>query len=88
MAGGRISITLRWPRMSRERQDEVNYELRHLPWIPLIIIGVMVFAAVFAPILAPYSPTKQTLRDKLLPPAWQEGGTTEHLLGTAWGGMY
>jgi len=82
MAGGRISITLRWPRMSRERQDEVNYELRHLPWIPLIIIGVMVFAAVFAPILAPYSPTKQTLRDKLLPPAWQEGGTTEHLLGT------
>jgi peptide/nickel transport system permease protein len=68
--------------MSRERQDEVNYELRHLPWIPLIIIGVMVFAAVFAPILAPYSPTKQTLRDKLLPPAWQEGGTTEHLLGT------
>ena len=82
MAGGRISITLRWPRMSRERQDEVNYELRHRPWIPLIIIGVMVFAAVFAPILAPYSPTKQTLRDKLLPPAWQEGGTTEHLLGT------
>ena len=82
MAGGRISITLRWPRMSRERQDEVNYELRHLPWIPLIIIGVMVFAAVFAPILAPYSPAKQTLRDKLLPPAWQEGGTSEHLLGT------
>jgi len=82
MAGGRISIRLRWPRMSRERQDEVNYELRHLPWIPLIIIGGMVFAAVFAPILAPYSPTKQTLRDKLLPPAWQEGGTTEHLLGT------
>jgi peptide/nickel transport system permease protein len=68
--------------MSRERRDKVNYELRHLPWIPLIIIGGMVFAAVFAPILAPYSPTKQTLRDKLLPPAWQEGGTTEHLLGT------
>jgi peptide/nickel transport system permease protein len=60
----------------------VDYELRNLPWIPLIIIGLMVFAAVFAPVLAPYSPTKQTLRDKLLPPAWQEGGTTEHLLGT------
>ena len=82
MAIGRMNITLPWPRMSRERQDKVNYELRHLPWIPLIIIGGMVFAAVFAPILAPYSPTKQTLRDKLLPPAWQEGGTTEHLLGT------
>ncbi len=82
MAIGRMNITLPWPRMSRERRGQVNYELRHLPWIPLIIIGGMVFAAVFAPILAPYSPTKQTLRDKLLPPAWQEGGTTEHLLGT------
>ena len=82
MAIGRMNITLPWPRISRERRDQVNYELRHLPWIPLIIIGGMVFAAVFAPILAPYSPTKQTLRDKLLPPAWQEGGTTEHLLGT------
>ena len=82
MAIGGMNITLPWPRMSRERRDQVNYELRHLPWIPLIIIGGMVFAAVFAPILAPYSPTKQTLRDKLLPPAWQEGGTTEHLLGT------
>ena len=82
MAIGRMNITLPWPRMPRERRDKVNYELRHLPWIPLIIIGGMVFAAVFAPILAPYSPTKQTLRDKLLPPAWQEGGTAEHLLGT------
>lgn len=82
MAIGRMNITLPWPGMSRERRDKVNYELRHLPWIPLIIIGGMVFAAVFAPILAPYSPAKQTLRDKLLPPAWQEGGTTEHLLGT------
>ena len=82
MAGGRINITLPWPRMSRERQEKVNYEIRHLPWIPIFIIGVMVFAAVFAPILAPYSPTKNTLRDKLLPPAWQQGGTSEHLLGT------
>jgi len=82
MAGGRINITLPWPRMSRERQEKVNYEIRHLPWIPIFIIGVMVFAAVFAPIIAPYSPTKNTLRDKLLPPAWQEGGTSEHLLGT------
>lgn len=82
MAGGRMNITLPWPRISKARRGQVDYELRHLPWIPLIIIGLMVFAAVFAPVLAPYSPTKQTLRDKLLPPAWQEGGTTEHLLGT------
>ena len=82
MAGDRANTKLLRLGLSKERQDELTYELKHLPWIPLIIIGIMVFAAVFAPILAPYSPTKQTLRDKLLPPAWQEEGTSEHLLGT------
>ena len=82
MAGNRANTILPRLGLSKERQGELTYELKHLPWIPLIIIGIMVFAAVFAPILAPYSPTKQTLRDKLLPPAWQEEGTSEHLLGT------
>ena len=82
MAGDRANTKLPRLGLSKERQGELTYELKHLPWIPLIIIGIMVFAAVFAPILAPYSPTKQTLRDKLLPPAWQEEGTSEHLLGT------
>ena len=82
MAGNRANTILPRLGLSRERQGKLTYELKHLPWIPLIIIGIMVFAAVFAPILAPYSPTKQTLRDKLLPPAWQEEGTSEHLLGT------
>ena len=35
--------------------------------------GVM---ALFAPLLAPYSPIDQTLRDKLLPPFWLDGGST------------
>ena len=82
MASNRANTILPRLRLSKERRGKLAYELRHLPWIPLITIGIMVFAAVFAPILAPYSPTKQTLRDKLLPPAWQEEGTSEHLLGT------
>ena len=32
--------------------------------------------ALFAPLLAPYSPIDQTLRDKLMPPVWMEGGST------------
>jgi peptide/nickel transport system permease protein len=48
----------------------------------VVIIVIIVFAAIFAPIVAPHSPTKQSLRDKLQPPAWQEGGTAGHLLGT------
>jgi ABC-type dipeptide/oligopeptide/nickel transport system permease subunit len=47
-------------------------------------LGVLVLsglAAVFAPVLAPDSPTKQDLANRLQPPLWW-GGTTEHLLGT------
>jgi peptide/nickel transport system permease protein len=43
---------------------------------------IMVSMALFAPILAPYSPIDQTLRDKLIPPFWAEGGSTQYILGT------
>jgi peptide/nickel transport system permease protein len=56
--------------------------MRKAPWIPICIIAVMVFMAVFAPLLAPYSPIDQTLRDRLVPPFWLEGGTISHILGT------
>ena len=55
---------------------------RGVPWIPIAIIAVMVSMALFAPLLAPYSPIDQTLRDKLLPPFWVEGGSMQYLLGT------
>jgi len=53
-----------------------------LPWTAFVIIAVMVVVAVFAPLIAPHSPTEQSLPDKLKPPAWQEGGSAKHLLGT------
>lgn len=56
--------------------------MKNLPWTPLVIIVTMLFVAVFAPILAPHSPLDQTLADKLIPPFWEEGGTTKYLLGT------
>ena len=55
---------------------------RRVPWIPILIMTIMVSMALFAPILAPYSPIDQTLRDKLLPPFWAEGGSTQYILGT------
>jgi peptide/nickel transport system permease protein len=57
-------------------------ELARLPWVPAAIIVVLVVVAAFAPLLAPQSPTAQSLPDKLLPPAWLEGGSAKHLLGT------
>jgi peptide/nickel transport system permease protein len=56
--------------------------MRRAPWLPICIIVVMVIMAVFAPLLAPWSPIDQTLRDKLLPPFWVEGGNWSHVLGT------
>jgi len=55
---------------------------RRAPWIPIGIITVMLAMALFAPLLAPYSPIDQTLRDKLIPPFWVEGGDMRYLLGT------
>jgi peptide/nickel transport system permease protein len=56
--------------------------MRRVPWIPIAIISIMLCMALFAPMLAPYSPIDQALRDKLLPPFWIEGGTVSHILGT------
>ena len=44
--------------------------------------SMVIVMAVFAPLLAPYSPIDQTLRDKLLPPAWMAGGSDKYFLGT------
>lgn len=57
-------------------------ELARLPWVPFLIIVALVVVAVLAPVLAPHSPTAQSLPDKLRPPAWQDGGDPRHLLGT------
>jgi peptide/nickel transport system permease protein len=56
--------------------------MRSTPWLCILVIATMVFMAVFAPLLAPYSPIDQTLRDKLLPPFWLDGGSFKYVLGT------
>jgi peptide/nickel transport system permease protein len=45
-------------------------------WVGLVIMIVLVLAAVFAPLLAPYDPLEQDILDRLKPP------TADHLLGT------
>lgn len=50
--------------------------------IGLIMFFSVVFAAVFAPVITPYDPLQQNLRDAKMPPAWREGGDWSHILGT------
>jgi ABC-type dipeptide/oligopeptide/nickel transport system permease subunit len=56
--------------------------MRNAPWIPICIMSVMICMALFAPLLAPYSPIDQALRERLVPPFWLDGGTQGHVLGT------
>ena len=55
---------------------------RELPWVPGVILGALVIAAVFALYLAPQSPTEGDITQKLIPPVWMERGDWEHPLGT------
>lgn len=54
---------------------------------PLGVVGtlvflIIVFSAIFAPLISPFEPTQQNLRDRLKPPVWQEGGEWRYPLGT------
>jgi len=50
--------------------------------VGLVVILLYVFAALLAPWIAPYGPREMVLADRLKPPAFLEGGSRSHLLGT------
>jgi peptide/nickel transport system permease protein len=68
---------LLWP-----RREGAPRRTARVPWVPIAIMSVIAVMALFSPLLAPHSPIDQTLRDKLLPPAWMIGGSEKYLLGT------
>ena len=58
-------------------------KVKRYPLIPLaILLFVMVIPAIFAPWVAPHDAFLGSLSDRLQPPVWQSGGSSEHLLGT------
>ena len=48
----------------------------------LTIVGVFVFAGIFADWITPHDPTDQTLVNRLADPVWQAEGSWEHVFGT------
>lgn len=46
------------------------------------VLTLLVGCALFAPWLAPFDPMQQDLRNRMVPPVWQEGGGWAHVLGT------
>ena len=56
--------------------------LKNFPIGGGLILLIFFFAALFAPLIAGHNPVEQDLTKTLLPPAWEKGGSTNHLLGT------
>ncbi len=56
--------------------------LSPLHWTMLIILIVIILAAIFAAQVAPHDPEANDLRARLAPPAFESGGSSNHLLGT------
>jgi len=52
------------------------------PLLPLLVVGLLVFCAILAPLLAPHSPIEGSLGKRLIPPLGMEGSSVEHVLGT------
>ena len=50
--------------------------------VGLVLVLLVVFAAITAPLISPHDPEKQHIVDRLKPPFWREGGSLEYPLGT------
>src|SRR3712207_5174945 len=53
-----------------------------LVWLCLGILTIFVVCGALADVIAPYDPAENDLRARLQPPAFTDGGSTTHLLGT------
>ena len=71
----------------RMLDSDAGYKFRTSPVTVLagLVALIMVGSALLAPLIAPFDPFDKAsidLMNSLLPPAWQEGGAPEFLLGT------
>ena len=55
---------------------------RRWPTLPMIVLGTLIFAGLFAPLLSSHDPYSGGIRNRHNPPVFLEEGNTEHLLGT------
>lgn len=55
---------------------------QEFPWISGGILLIVILLAVIGPMISPWRPDGLDLRSAFLPPAWLEGGTWAHPIGT------
>jgi peptide/nickel transport system permease protein len=59
-----------------------SFRSEGFPLIPMSILGLLLFAAVFANVLAPHDPEVGNLGERFRPPFWQQGGSEKFILGS------
>jgi len=59
-----------------------QYKKNRAAVIGFVVVVLLLLTAIFAPIVAPYSPNIQNLADRLIPPMWDAKGVSSHILGT------
>jgi dipeptide transport system permease protein len=75
-------LAARSPRMAVLREFWLYFSENRGAVIGLAVFIVIVLVAIFADVVAPYSPIAQFRDSFLRPPAWQEGGSWAFPLGT------
>lgn len=63
----------------KEKHRRYKLLFLNLPFITLIIFIIL---AVFGDLIAPFDPNQQNLLERFSPPAWMEGSSQSHILGT------
>jgi peptide/nickel transport system permease protein len=75
MNASTAAVLVQTPRRAARR-------LSSYPVVPLAIIVLMLLVAIGADVVAPHDPEIGSLGLRFKPPAWQAGGSADHLLGT------
>lgn len=75
-------VSLATGRPWRTRWQHWRLRSRGWPRFALAIAAVFVLVALGADLIAPYAPEQTAMSLRYQPPAWIDGGTLQHLLGT------
>lgn len=75
MAGDHVEPVIGTPTRANRGQ-------RCLLWASIATLVVIAIVGVFGQVIAPYGATEASLIDRLQPPFWQTGGSSQHWLGT------
>lgn len=80
LAGAAVSAPA--GRIAQARRGRRTWRMPPIVVICLVFLALLTLAAIFAPLIAPQDPLRQSLSMRNRPPAWLAGGSSAHLFGT------